>query len=385
MAQRAVGEKMAVSRTITQWFLLVLLGALLATGCGLRRHPMDTPLISDSQQPDKELFDRAVDNMEHSRYTVARLLLQTLINTYPDSEYIAKAKLGIADSWYREGGSSGLLQAEAEYRDFITFFPTMPEAAEAQMRVAMIHYRGMEKADRDPTRARRAEQEFQRLLLNYPNSPFAPLSEQRLKEVQEVLASGLFDVGRFYYILGNDQAVQPRLKELVDRYPNFSKADTALLLLARSLERKGEKTASEAPQYYSSIVRNYPLSEHAKEAKERLTALGAQIPEPDPAAVARMTYELTHEESIGLTDRFWGMFSRHPDVSAAQGKLGAPTMTAQGPAQAGALSSTPPTRTGDSSSSAEPASSQAIFLEPLSGSNPPANTADPPPSSTPAQ
>src|SRR3990170_1516468 len=152
MAQRAVGEKMAVSRTITQWFLLVLLGALLATGCGLRRHPMDTPLISDSQQPD----------MEHSRYTVARLLLQTLINTYPDSEYIAKAKLGIADSWYREGGSSGLLQAEAEYRDFITFFPTMPEAAEAQMRVAMIHSRGMEKAARDPTRARRAEQEFQR-------------------------------------------------------------------------------------------------------------------------------------------------------------------------------------------------------------------------------
>ena len=374
-----------VNRRTIQWVLLVALGVLLATGCTLRRHPVDTPLISDSEQPDKELFDRAVDNMEHSRYTVARLLLQTLINTYPDSEYTAQAKLGIADSWYREGGSSNLLQAEAEYRDFITFFPTMPEAAEAQMRVAMIHYRGMEKADRDPTHARRAEQEFQRLLLNFPNSPFAPLAAQRLKEVQEVLAQGLFEVGRFYFILGNDHAVQPRLQELVDRYPNYSQADTALLLLARSLERRGETTAWEAPQYYSRIVRHYPLSGHVKEAQERLTAFGSPIPEADPFAVARMTYELTHEEKSGLMDRFWGMFSRHPNVAAAQGKQGAPTMTAQGPAQAGAVPATLQPRTGDASSTGEPASSQAIFLEPLSGSGSAEKPASTPPASTPTQ
>src|SRR4030095_9516425 len=99
-----------------------------------------------------------------------------------------------------------LLQAESEYRDFITFFPTMPEAAEAQMRVAMIHYRGMEKPDRDSTQARRAEQEFQKVLLNYPNGPFAPIAEQRLREVQEVLADGQFDVARFYFLQQADRA-----------------------------------------------------------------------------------------------------------------------------------------------------------------------------------
>ena len=127
-----------------------------AGGCTLRRHPIETPIISNSQQPDKDLFDRAMNDLEHSRFTVARLTLQTLINTYPESEYVAKSKLSIADSWYREGGTSGLTQAEAEYRDFITFFPTMPESGEAQMRVAMIHYREMEKPDRDSTHARRA-------------------------------------------------------------------------------------------------------------------------------------------------------------------------------------------------------------------------------------
>lgn len=359
------------------WALLVAASLFWTGGCTLRRHPLETPIISNSQQPDKDLFDRATNDLEHSRYTVARLTLQTLINTYPDSEFVAKSKLAIADSWYREGGSSGLMQAEAEYRDFITFFPTMAEATEAQMRVAMIHYREMEKPDRDPTHARRAEQEFQKLLLNYPDTPFAPLALQRLREVQEVLAQGLFEVARFYFILGGDQAAQPRLKELAERYPNFSEADITLYLLARSLERSGEKNAGEAAPYYAQIVRDYPLSPQAPEAKERLTALGTPIPDPDPAAVARMTYENAHGERPGMFDRVKGAFLRRPNVGTAQGKLGLPTMTAQGPAQPGVLPGGLPT----SAASGRPASgsTQTILFEPVTTPT----SADPPPSGSP--
>src|SRR5690242_17355873 len=85
--------------------LLFAAGLLILSGCGLRRNPVDTPIVSNSKQPDKELFDKAIGDLEHARYTVARLTLQTLLNTYPDSEYTAKAKLGVADSWYRQGAS----------------------------------------------------------------------------------------------------------------------------------------------------------------------------------------------------------------------------------------------------------------------------------------
>ena len=76
-----------------------------------------------SKQPDKVLFDRAMDAMKHNRFDVARMTLQTLINTYPDSEFIARAKLAVADSWYAEGGTTAMQQAEIEYKDFRTFFP----------------------------------------------------------------------------------------------------------------------------------------------------------------------------------------------------------------------------------------------------------------------
>src|SRR5579885_978518 len=122
------------------------LALLMLAGCA-RRKKYENPIITNSQQPDKILFDRAIADIERSRFEVARLTLQTLINTYPDSEYIAKAKLAIADSWFRKGGASGLAQAEAEYKDFIAFFPNMEEAAESQKKICQIHYQQMEKPD----------------------------------------------------------------------------------------------------------------------------------------------------------------------------------------------------------------------------------------------
>src|SRR5579859_7185899 len=132
---------------------------LVSSSCGFKRKKYENPITKDTQQPDKVLFDKSIKDIEHGRYEVARLTLNTLINTYDTSEFLAKAKLAIADSWYREAGPHGMAQAEAEYKDFILFYPTMEEAAESQERICEIHYRGMQKADRDPNDALRAEQE----------------------------------------------------------------------------------------------------------------------------------------------------------------------------------------------------------------------------------
>src|ERR1700688_2608145 len=191
----------------------------------------------NSAQPDKILYDKAIEDIKHGRQEVGRLNLQTLINTYPDSEYLAKAKLGIADSYYKEAGTSNLALAISGYKDFIVFFPFLPEATYAQMQVAMGHFRQMEKPDRDRTHARAAEEEFQTFLQKYPNDPLAPEAQQRLREVQEVLAEGQFRVGYYYYLKGDKRAAAGRLAPLVNRYPLYSKADEALWMLADVFEK----------------------------------------------------------------------------------------------------------------------------------------------------
>src|SRR5258706_6025119 len=215
--------------------IALLSAAAFSTGC--HHNKVQNPIANvDSKQPDKVLFDRAMDAMKKGKYDVARITLQTLINTYPDSEFIARAKLAVGDSWFAEGGGTGFQQAEVEYKDFITFFPNMPEAAEAQMKVADIHYRQMDKPDRDGTHAKRAEDEYRQMIQQFPDSKLVPQAKQRLREVQEVLAEREYRIGRFYILREAWPAAIARLKSLVDQYPLDSGADEALYMLGQSYE-----------------------------------------------------------------------------------------------------------------------------------------------------
>jgi len=242
-----------------------------------------------SVAPDKVLYDRAMKDIKKGRQEIGRLTLQTLINTYPDSEFLAKAKLAIADSYYKEGGSANLTQAIASYKDFIVFFPFLPEAPYAQMQVAMTHYKQMEKPDRDRTEARAAEDEFQTFLQKYPNDPLVPQTTQHLREVQELLAEGEFRIGYYYYVKGDRRASAGRLLAVTKRYPLYSKSDRALWMLGDIFEKSEKKEI--AAIYLGRIVRDYPLSPLAGDAKNKLVAFGVPVPQPDPKALQWMQAE----------------------------------------------------------------------------------------------
>jgi outer membrane protein assembly factor BamD len=307
---------------------LIVVAALagLLSSCGLRRHKYADPITKNTEQPDKVLFDRAINDIEHSRYEIARLTLQTLINTYDSSEFLAKAKLAIADSWFREGGTHGLAQAEAEYKDFELFYPQMEEAAEAQERVCDIHYKQMDKADRDPLHAIRAQDECRQLLLQYPNSKFAPETQQKLRDVQEVLALHEYTAGIFYHHKGAMPAAANRLTGVVDQYPLFSMADEALWILGDSYDRMGDRFEDKSAAAYTRIVKDYPLSPHADAAKKKLQAMKQPVPAADPVAYARMKYELENRNAPNRINRLMDAFKRNPDTRLAA-KGGSPTMT----------------------------------------------------------
>src|SRR5271168_25251 len=263
---------------------LFLLSAVTCDAQVLHKKKKAAPAKADENaQPDKILYDRALEDIKHGRHESARLNLQTLINTYPDSEYLAKAKLSIADSYFKEGGTSNMAQAISGYKDFIVFFPFLTEAAYAQKQVAMAHYNQMQKPDRDRTEAKLAEEEFQTFLQKYPNDALEANAEQRLREVQEVLAEGDYRIAYYYYVKGDKRAAAARLIAVTSRYPLFSKSDHALWMLGDIFETSERKDI--AAIYYSQIVRNYPMSLMAKTAKTKLVAFNVPVPQPDPKAV----------------------------------------------------------------------------------------------------
>ena len=328
--------------------LMAIFAMAIQAGWPFKKKKYENPIAKSTDQPDKILFDRSINDIEHGRYEVARITLNTLINTYDTSEFLAKAKLAIADSWYREGGTHAWAQAEAEYKDFKLFYPTMEEAAESQEKVCLIHYKQMEKSDRDRNQAQRAEDECRQLLVEYPNSKFAPRAQQMLRNVQEVLADGEYRTGLFYRGKGSYPAAANRLQYVVDQYPLYSQADEVLWELADSYHRMGDRFEDRAAAAYTRIVKDYPLSDHAEEAATKLKGMNRPVPDADPTRLAFQKYEEENRDKIGIPSKVLGMFKHSPETRMAA-KSGTPVMTAIRPSvplsvpAAAAISNTPTT------------------------------------------
>ena len=297
-----------------------------------------------SKQPDKELYDKAMTAMKKGRYDVARLDLQTLLNTYPESEYRMRAKLSVGDTWFKEGGSAALTQAEAEYKDFITFFPDAPEAAEAQMKVADIYYQQMEKPDRDFTNVQQAEHEYRNMINMFPDSTLVPRAKQRLRDVQEVLAEREAEIGFFYQSRENINAAIARLETVSDTYPLYSKSDQVLISIgdAYALEAHNLQVSPHVPgavrerlvaiyqdkaaQAYDKVITRYPMYPHTDDARDRLVAMNRPIPVPTNDAVAESDAEQKSHEPLRFTDSLLGVIKHGPTVVEAV-HVGEPTLT----------------------------------------------------------
>jgi len=254
---------------------LLLVGLLGLLGCGQKGAKLQKSVVP----PDRTLFETGADYLHKSQYIKARLAFQTLINTYPDSDLAADSYLAIGDSFYEEGGTENLLQAEDQFKDFIVFFPTSPKAEDAQLKVIALNMKMMRSPDRDPSYARKAEDAIKSFLAKFPDSDYTPFVKQYLLDVQDSLALSDLMVGQFYEDKGNFAGAILRFREIVDKYPSFSSMDETYFHLAQILERTENK--DEAAIYYGRIAEGYPFSKRFEEAKDRLQEMGKPLPTVD--------------------------------------------------------------------------------------------------------
>lgn len=297
-----------------KFFLVFPLFLLLLSCASYFKRPESNAPIPKIDEPDRVLYERAMRDMQKSRFTVARLTLQTLINTYPDSEFLPQAKYAMAESFYREGTSTALTEAENGFKDYITFFPGTSLADDAQMKIAMAHVRRLEKPDRDRTQAFQAEAEFKSFIEAYPDSPLLNEAKQKLRDVQELLADGDAAVANFYFVKRDYPAALSRYKEILTKYPDYTHAPETLFNGAESLRKLGND--KEAATYYSRIATYYPLSARVDDARERLTAMKEPVPDPDPIALARAQAKGV-QESAGVLGKVVTVLKGRPSVSTA--------------------------------------------------------------------
>src|SRR5207247_1935725 len=176
-------------RLLAAALALVAGGACASGGAG--RVPPGT------QDPDKFLFDRGTQALNDKKWLVAREFFKQVVETYTQSPYRPDAKLGVGDTYLGEGTSEALVLAIAEFREFLTFYPTNRRADYAQLKLALAHVRQMRGPQRDQTETRDAIRELETFVQRYPNSSLIEEGKTKLREAHDRLSDSDYLVGYF--------------------------------------------------------------------------------------------------------------------------------------------------------------------------------------------
>ena len=261
---------------ITLAVLIPLFAALvLATGCQKKT----AALAPDLASSDEALYKLGEQYVKKDTEK-AILYLRQVIDSFPKSFYAQRAKLLIADAYYRKGDESNLILAAAEYREFIRTYPYSPSAAYSQYQIAMTFFRKMLKPGRDPSKTLQALGEFKKVITDYPGSDQAKEAQEKIKVCEERLAGHSAEIAIGYYKRRGYKAAISRLTEIMNTYPNFTGLDRVYFYLGDCYFMIN--LFDQAFPFFTKVVTDYPGRKTAKTAASRL----AEIEKRKAAAAA---------------------------------------------------------------------------------------------------
>jgi outer membrane protein assembly factor BamD len=252
--------------------------ALLLAGCGVGTVDLET-LSSPS---DEVVFEAAKEAMEKGAYEAARQYFRRVIDGFPQSKHQPEARIGLADTYMAQGGPGNMILAVSAYREFLTLYPSAPQAAYAQFQAAEAYFRQMNSPDRDQTPTIQALEEFQRLLDVYPNSQYVEKARDRVRECRQTLARSEFQVGYFYQRTRKAwRAAIGRYERVLREYPDYEHLDEVIFRLGQALAASAR--FAEARPMLHRLKEEYPDSEWVSEANELLAEM-PEMPEAAPEA-----------------------------------------------------------------------------------------------------
>lgn len=246
--------------------LVILLLAALGPGC---KKP-SVEITPDMAASDEALYK--LGEFEIKRDMEKGILyLRQVIDSFPKSFYAQRAKLLIADAYFRKGDESNMILAAAEYREFIRTYPYSPSAAYGQYQIAMTFYRKMLKPGRDPSKTIQALAEFRKVIADYPASDQAKQAQERIKECEERLAAHEAEIAIGYHNRRSYRAAINRLMEIMSTYPEYSRLDSIYFYLGSSHFMM--RQYDQAVPYFTKVVTDYPGGKLAKTAAKKLAEI----------------------------------------------------------------------------------------------------------------
>lgn len=241
-------------------FSLLLVILFLLVGCKSKK---DVSLSPKDKGSDKEMYEKAKKYLRKDA-DKSRLLFKEVMQLYPSSIYAKKAKIGIADSYFKQKDAASLIIAAAEYQEYVNLYPNSPDAVYSKYQIGMCYFRQMKKPERDQTNTYEAIKAFENLLNQYPGTPEAETAKKNITKARHYLATHFYKIGYYNYKYKAYLGAIARFKQVINDYPEFKKNDRLFYFTGKCYYKIGKFDS--ALSFFQKIINSYPTSKIVKPA-----------------------------------------------------------------------------------------------------------------------
>jgi len=240
---------------------------IIVAGCKSKK---DVSLDPSNLSSDKAIYERALKISKRDNEK-SRLLFKEILQLYPDSIYARKAKIGIADSYFKQRDSASLFIAASEYQEFVNLYPNSPDSIYAKFQIGKCYEKQSKSAGRDQTNTKLAITAYERLQKLYPETEESDKAKIILKMLKQRLGTHYFRIGMSNFRLKAYNGAINRFKEVIDNYPQFTKFDKLYYYTGISYN-KMRKTDS-AISFFQKIINSHPKSKYIGKSKKFILKL----------------------------------------------------------------------------------------------------------------
>ncbi|MGJ8668517.1 MAG: outer membrane protein assembly factor BamD [Oceanococcus sp.] len=221
----------------------------------------------------QQLYRSAREALNSSDYTTALQLYDRLDALYPFTEFATQGRLEGIYAHYRAFSPELALSAadrfmranpRHEHLDYVLYLRGLVNFDRGA--TDLLDMLDIDSSTRDPINARRAFDDFGRLVRRFPSSAYAPDARQRMVYLRERIARHEMSIARFYEKRRAWVATSRRAQDIINKYQGSAVMPEALAMLERSYLGLGlEDRASEIRAVrLASFPEDMKLAEPAK-------------------------------------------------------------------------------------------------------------------------
>lgn len=254
-------------KNMFSWTAAVLIATVLLMGFSGCKSNKKVVLKPGETTSAKEIYEKAKGRIKKDPEK-ARLLFKEIIHIYPDSTYAQRAKVGIADSYFRQKDSGSLIMAANEYQEYVNLYPNSPDAVYAKYQSAMCYYKQVRKPGRDQEGTHKAIQAFEAMVKMYPDTEEAKDARQKIAQARQTLATHYFLIGRTDLWLGAVRGALARFKQVMDEYPEFKSNDALFYSTGKAYFMMRDYDS--ATSFFQRVITDFPKSKYFKKSRKMI-------------------------------------------------------------------------------------------------------------------